>query len=87
MASIALKRPERNRRRSTLGVAVLERATQSAQIRFGASACTFSSMPFAPAGVSLNAIEAEALATPVDMPRLSGAAPTGLTAEARAEVR
>ena len=60
-------------------VARLDRAWQCPQ--------TWRLLPFAPAGVSLNAIEAEALATPVDMPRLPGAAPTGLTAEARAEVR
>ncbi len=48
---------------------------------------TWRLLPFAPAGVSLNAIEAEALATPVDMPRLPRAAPTGLTAETRAEIR
>lgn len=60
-------------------IARLDRAWQCPQ--------TWRLLPFAPAGVSLNAIEAEALATPVDMPRLPGAAPTGLTAEARAEVR
>ncbi|WP_181164701.1 DEAD/DEAH box helicase [Amaricoccus solimangrovi] len=60
-------------------VARLDRAWQCPQ--------TWRLLPFAPAGVSLNAIEAEALATHVDMPRLPGAAPTGLTAEARAEVR
>ena len=60
-------------------VARLDRAWQCPQ--------TWRLLPFAPAGVSLNAIEAEALATPVDMPRLPVAAPAGLTAEARAEIR
>lgn len=48
---------------------------------------TWRLLPYAPAGVSLNAIESEALATPVDMPRLPKAAPMGLTARERAEVR
>ncbi|MFW5881253.1 MAG: helicase-related protein, partial [Roseicyclus sp.] len=47
---------------------------------------TWRLLPYTPATVSLNAIEAAA-ATKVEMPRLPDAAPTGLTADQRARIR
>ena len=48
---------------------------------------TWRVLPYAPARVSLNALDSEAHAEPVPMPRLPDASPVGLTADARARIR